>query len=610
MKRLMLGLALLLCASPMLAKVTRVEVIARTEMAHGYERIDAKVHFSLDPANPRNGGIADLALADSKELAADLVLLRPRSGGNGVLHLEIPNRGGLGRSSDPTRDDFLFRRGYTIAWLGWQFDVRDESGRLRLYPPVARGVRGMVRSDFIVESPQAEHTIGHFIAGAIGGKGYPVADRQDPASRLTERDDVTTERREIPRSAWRFTSDSTIALDGGFRPGKIYEIVYPATDPAIAGTGFAAVRDFVSYLKHEPAAIAPVKHAFGFGISQSGRFLRHFTWQGFNADEEGRQVFDGLLVHVAGAGRGNFNHRFAQPSRDSGQIVPAFYPVDVFPFADLPTVDPASGRREGLLDRATADGVVPKIFYLNTGYEYWGRGASLIHTTPDGKHDLEPAPTSRIYALAGHGHIGGPFPPEQPAGAQRLQGFFNYWPLTHALVDALEAWVKEDKAPPASRYPRLDDGSLVAPESLPAPPAPDTRPAAYQPFRVDAAEPPKILGTYPTFVSKVDADGNELAGVRMPLLAVPLGTHRSWNLRSAAFGFPHHRTSFLAAYLPFSKEQITERYRSHDKYLGRFVTEIMTLILGRYLVKEDVQFLLKQAGELWDWTAARQQTRE
>jgi hypothetical protein len=604
MKRLIFGLALLLCASPAWAKVTRVEVKARTEMALGYERIDATVHFVLDPANPRNGEIADLALADSRELAADLVLLRPRYGGNGVLHLEIPNRGGLGRSLDPTRDDFLFRRGYTIAWLGWQFDVRDEPSRLRLYPPVARGVRGLVRSDFIVDSKQAEHTIGHFIVGALGGKGYPVADRQDPANRLFERDDVTSERREIPRSAWRYTGDSTIAVDGGFLPGKIYEIVYPAADPAIVGAGFAAVRDFVSYLKHDPAAVAPVKHAFGFGISQSGRYLRHFVYQGFNADEEGRQVFDGLLVHVAGAGRGNFNHRFAQPSRDSGQIVPALYPVDVFPFADLPTVDPDSGRREGLLDRASKDGVVPRIFYLNTGYEYWGRGASLIHTTPDGKEDFEPAPTSRIYALAGHGHIGGPFPPQQPPGAQRLQGFLGYWPLTHALVDALEAWVKKGQEPPPSRYPRLLDGSLMAADTLPAPPAPDTRPTAYRPFRTDGAEPPKILGSYPTLVSRVDADGNELAGVRMPFLSVPLGNHRPWNLRSAAFGFPHHRASFIAAFLPFGKAQQAERYRSREEYLGRFTAETLALIEARYLVEEDLHELLQRAGELWDWVAA------
>lgn len=399
-----------------------MEVTGRSDIDYGYERIEAKVHFAIDPANPHNRVIADLDLADRHTFEADLVLLRPKHGGNATLFLDVPNRGGLGRFADPARDPFPFHRGYTLAWLGWQFDVREEPGRLRLYAPVAKGVRGKVRSDFIIDEKTAEHTIGHQIRGAIGGSGYPVADPRDAV--LTERDDVTAPRRTIARSRWRFTSDRTIALDGGFVPGKIYEITYTAADPAIVGTGLAAVRDFASYLEHDPSAIAPVKTAYGFGISQSGRFLRHFVYEGFNADEAGRQVFDGLLVHVAGAGRGNFNHRFAQPSRDAQPIVPAFYPVDVPPFTD-----------DGLLARAREQKVVPKIFYMNTGYEYWSRAGSLIHTTPDGTRDVEPPPTTRIYALVGHGHVAGPFPPRKNPIAQSLVNPLDYWPLTHALID-------------------------------------------------------------------------------------------------------------------------------------------------------------------------------
>lgn len=608
-RRILLPLLAFLGLSPCLpaaAKVARVEILSRTEMVLGYERIDAKVHFSLDPAHPRNRGIADLELADKPEMTADLVLLRPRFGGNGILHLEIPNRGGIGRNVDPAWDDFLFRRGYTIAWLGWQFDVRDQPGLLRLAAPVARGVRGRVRSDFFVEERQPEHTIGHVIAGNIGGKGYPTADRDTRRGELTERADVDAPRRKIPSSAWRFTSDRTIALDGGFEPGKIYEIVYQAADPAIVGTGLAAVRDFVSYLKHDEAAIAPVEKAFGFGISQCGRFLRHFVHDGFNADEEGRQVFDGLLVHVAGAGRGNFNHRFAQPSRDSGQIVPAFYPVDVFPFADLPATDPATGRTAGLLDRAAADGVVPKIFYLNTGYEYWGRAASLIHTTPDGKADLEPAPTSRIYALAGHGHIGGPFPPERPAKGRELQGFLSYWPLTRALVDAMEAWVVKGQEPPPSRYPRLADGLLVGPESVAAALPPEARPSAYQPARVDGVEPPALLGRYQVLVSQVDAGGNELGGIRMPFVEVPLAAYRPFNLRATDAGLARHRISFLAAVLPFSRNEAVARYPSREEYLGRLAASTLALIEARYLRREDLHEHLARGLELWDWVTRPQ----
>ncbi len=173
----------------------------------------------------------------------------------------------------------------------------------------------------------------------------------------------------------------------------------------MVGTGLAAVRDFTDYCKHDPNAIAPASRAYGFGISQTGRFLRHLVYQGFNASESGARVFDGLLVYVAGAGRGSFNHRFAQPSRDSQTLSPLFYPNDLFPFTDLPTTDPMTGRREGLLDRARAEGVVPKIFYVNTAYEYWSRGASLIHTTPDATAEVELPDEARLYFIAGVGHV-------------------------------------------------------------------------------------------------------------------------------------------------------------------------------------------------------------
>jgi len=561
---------LLLLAAPASARVVRVDVASRTDIAYGYERIDAKVHFAVDSKNAHNRAIVDIDLAASHEFAADLVLLRPKSGGNDTLFLEVPNRGGLGRFSDPARDPFPFVRGYTLAWLGWQFDVREEEGRLQFTAPVAKGVRGKVRSDFIVETRTDEHTIGHFISGTIGGKGYPVADRSDAV--LTERDDVTTKRRTIPRTRWRFTSDTTIALDGGFVPGTIYEIVYTATDPAIVGTGLAAVRDFVSYAKHDPDAVARVKTAYGFGISQSGRFLRHMVYEGFNADEAGRQVFDGLLVHVAGAGRGGFNQRFAQPSRDAQPLVPAFYPVDVFPFTD-----------DGLLARANAEKVVPKIFYMNTGYEYWSRGGSLIHTTPDGTKDVQPAPTSRIYALVGHAHIGGPFPPEKPKNAQSLQNFLNYWPLTHALLDALDAWVKKNTEPPPSRYPRIADDTLVPARGVPF---------AYQPYLDEKPH-------YVALVPATDENGNELGGVRMPFLTVPVATFRSWNLRDASAGFPQYRASFLGAVIPFPKEKLPPRH----EYLGRFTAETLKLVDERYLVKEDVYDLVKRAGELYDWAS-------
>ena len=169
----------------------------------------------------------------------------------------------------------------------------------------------------------------------------------------------------------------------------------------MVGVGLAAVRDFLSYLKYDPQATAPVKRVYAVGISQSGRFLRHFIYQDFNADEQGRQVMDGVIAHVAGAGRGSFNHRFAQPSRDAQPMSSLFFPTDLFPFTDLPETNADTGEKAGLLDAATKSKTVPKIFYTNTSYEYWGRAASLIHTSADGKTDAPVAPNTRIYFWPG-----------------------------------------------------------------------------------------------------------------------------------------------------------------------------------------------------------------
>ncbi len=238
---------------------------------------------------------------------------------------------------------------------------------------------------------------------------------------------------------------------------------------------------------------------------------------------------------------------------------------------------------------------------MNTGYEYWSRGGSLIHTTPDGKAEVELPATTRIYVLSGHGHVGGAFPPERPQNAQQLRNFLNYWPLTHALVDALDAWVKHATEPPPSRYPRIVDATLVRAEAVPNAPA-----FAYAPFQVDArGEPPRVLGTYAVLVPRVDADGNELGGVRMPFLAAPLAAFTPWNLRDPATGFPRYRASFVGSILPFSKAEVAARYASRDAYLGRFTSESLKLVDQRYLAREDLTDVLGAGVEMWDWIAGR-----
>ena len=444
--------------------------------------------------------------------------------------------------------------------------------------------------------------MGHIIQANIGGTGYPTSDPNDRGNVLTERDAPTAPRRTISRGLWRFVDATTIHLDGGFVPGWIYEVIYAAKDPAVVGSSLAAVRDFVSYCKHDPHSIAAVERAYGFGISQSGRFLRHFLYQGFNADEEGRQVFDAMDIHVAGAGRGSFNHRFAQPSRDAQPLSPLFYPTDLFPFTDLPTTDPMTGVTAGLLDRAAGEHVVPKIFYTNTSYEYWSRGESLCHTTPDGTRDVEIPETSRIYFLAGIAHVSGPFPPAT-RDTRNLANPSSYWPPLRALLDDLDTWVRNGTAPPASRYPRIDDGTLVHRGDLAAKQI--TYPDVYEPYKLDfgrdwsrgiVTEPPRVSGSYPALVPQVAKDGNEIAGVRLPRITVPVATVTGWNFRSDTVGFPNNRQSFHGSWIPFERSP----YRDKDEYLGRYARAAMKLIDDRFLLAAELDVILRRGSEEWD----------
>jgi len=613
------ALVLLFVAAPLFARVERIDVTTRADVGPRYQKIVGKIFFAVDPRNPHNSVIVDLDKAPRNAagevtFTADLFVIQPKDPAlrNGTLFVEIANRGGKSfvgldpRSESDIWDPMLLQRGYTLAWVGWQFDVRAEPNRVRLDAPIASGITGRVRSDFIVPASVAEHTVGHVIGGAIGGTGYPTASPDDRRNVLTQRDAPTATRIIIPRSRWRFVNPTTVHLDDGFVPGKIYEVIYAAKDPAVVGTGLAAVRDFVAYSKHDPNAVVTAERAYGFGISQSGRYLRHFLDQGFNADEDGRQVFDAMLVHVAGAGRGSFNHRFAQPSRDSQPLSPLFYPNDLFPFTDLPTTDPLSGKTAGLLDRAVADHVVPKIFYTNTSYEYWSRGESLCHTTPDGQRDMAIPDTSRIYYIAGTAHVPGPFPPAK-RDTQQLANPSGYWQPLDALIDDLDAWVRNGTAPPPSNYPRISDGTLVRRADLAAKQI--AFPDVYEPYKLNlgsawpqgvVSEPPRVVGTYAALVPQVDADGNERSGIRMPRVAVPIATYTGWNLRDPSVGFPNARQSFLGAYVPFTKQHIHDLYRDESEYLGRFAATALALIDQRFLLPEELNALLRRAEQEWD----------
>ena len=625
---------LFLLAGTLSARVDHVEISSRAPYLEGrsfglagaFERIQGKVFFALDPRNPHNAAIVDLDRAPKSdrgevEFSSDFDIVQPvdPARGNGVLFVNVPNRGGRFFIRDQDADEWYLRQGFTLAEIGWQFDVRADPHLLHLDAPVAHGLRGRVRADFVVAEPMLDHPLGHVLAGAIGGTGYAVADLDARDTVLTERDSVAAARRTIERRRWRFPDSRTIHLDGGFQPGKIYETIYTASNPAIVGTGLAAIRDFASWCKTDPKALVHARLAYAMGISQTGRFLRHLVWQGFNADEAGHQVYDALLVYVAGAGRGSFNHRFAQPSRDAQPLSPAFYPTDVFPFSDLPQRDPASGTTAGLLDRARAEQVVPRIFYVNTAYEYWSRGASLIHSTPDGSADAPVAETTRIYFLPGLGHVAGAFPPapsknlydlsQQPVNANNI-----VW-LRHGFVAALDAWARLGVAPPASRIPHISEGTLVAPADLAlrqlhgvAIPT-----AFYAPFQMDlgaewkhgiAAEPPRVSGMYGSKVPQIGADGNELAGVRIPQLTVPLATYTGWNLRDPRVGFPDVRASFVGSAIPWPASEVVERYRDRNGYLGRFAEATLQLMKERFLAVDDFPALFDRGGKEWDFATA------
>lgn len=667
------------------ARVVRVEILSRSDMQDGkpfgaagsYEKITGRVYFAVNPADIHNRPIVDLDKAPRNahgevEFSADLYLIKPKemSRGNGAVLFEVSNRGGRGilrlvNGGSPAEpefgDGFLMRQGYTLAWVGWQFDLADQGANLHLYAPIARDVpamgsvrpsddraaraqhlnedprhssdeeiHGVLRADFTVSVAREEMPVGHIMLGPAGGKSYAVDDPQGPQNVLTVRDTRDGQRQTIPRSQWSFRDNRFIRLDGGFVPGKIYELVYTSKDPVVVGLGFAAVRDFLSYLKHDPQAVAPVRRVYAVGISQSGRFLRHFLYQDFNADEHGHQVMDGVIAHVAGAGRGSFNYRFAQPSRDSQPMSSIFYPTDLFPFTDLPEVDPVSGERAGLLDAAVKSHTAPKIFFSNTSYEYWGRAASLIHTSPDGTKDAGIGNNVRVYFLAGLQHFSDAFPPRKTTAGNpdyTAQQRHNpnpiqwYW---RALLTDMDQWVRNGTQPPPSTYPKIAAGTLVPLERWTFPKIPGVNlPHEYNiAYHLDFGprwsqgivtnEPPKVGPPFTALVPQSDEDGNDLGGVRLPELEVPLATYTGWNLRDPSIGAPDQRESFLGSFIPLARTKeerersgdtrpsVEERYASREKYIEKFTAAAETLIHQRFLLQEDLPAIVARGQREWD----------
>jgi hypothetical protein len=637
-------------------EVSRQELVldgAPFGAAGAYEKLAGVIRFAVDPAHGSHRVIADLDRAPRNarglvESWADFYLLRPVNGGTRRLLLDIPNRGrkvafglfnSVARSNDPTsREDFgngfLMREGWTVAWVGWQPDVPRQDGMMALTVPRVAGLTGRVRCEFHPNLAAASLPLAdrYHIP-------HPVARLDDPGAELTVREHGGAPAVPVDRRAWRFARaaggevvpDAThIWLAGGFQPGKIYDCLYEAQDPPVTGLGFTAVRDTASFLRFGSAAsgnpcAGRLDRSHVFGISQSGRFLRHLLHLDLVEDEEERLVFDGAIPHVAGARRGEFNLRFGQPSLNALHAV-----GDLFPFTDLEQEDPLTGQRGALLGGLCARARPPKIFTINTAAEYWRGDASLVHTDVAGKGDVTAPANVRMYLFAGAQHTPGAIPPlavDPNTGARGHHSFgvLDYSPLLRSALVNLDHWVGEGVEPPASAVPRIDQGSAVAAEtlraafeSIPGARFPDRIP---RPVRLDfgadvdrgvAAMPPKIGAPYATFVSGVDADGNETAGLRSWELRVPLATLTGWNPRHPDQGAPGDLMSMMGSTLLFPRTaaertrsgdprpSIEERYPSRQDYLDRVRAAAEEMVRERYLLAEDVAPAVERARRLWD----------
>jgi hypothetical protein len=626
---------LLLVPSLISAEVTRVTIASRGGVAGGrdfgsvgpYEQIVGRVHFSIDPAHEPNRVIVDLDKAPRNaagrvELSADLVVFKPRDPGRGnsVALVDIVNRGrrtvidgfnrpgASGTQSDPeSGDGFLLRQGYTLVWIGWEFDLPQRDGAIRIEVPRAQGTRGLVRAVLTPAQKSAEATFGDLA-------GYAPADPASAENVLTVRDNLLAAPVTLARDQWRL-SGNTVTLQGGFEPGRTYELAYVATDSPVSGLGFAAVRDTAAWIKYAGDAVANAKYAYAFGSSQSGRFLRDFLYQGFNSDERQRPVFDGVIAHIAGAARTNLNQRWSTPT------AVATYAATSFPFADAKQRDPVTGAEEGALDNPRARAHQPKIFYTNTGVEYWGggRSAALIHTTPDGARDVVPPDNVRVYFLAGTQHGPARFPSTMTNGQQK-DNPTDYWWTMRALLVAMDHWVRQGTAPPASQYPRLADGTLVRAAEVAFPGIP--RVASPRGLAAGGRVANRLLpdsggagAPLPLLVPQVDRDGNEKAGIRLPDVSVPLGTLTGWNFRRVGIGAPDQLFPLLGSYVPFAATKadreragdprlsIAERYSSRDHYLKTAEAAGVALVKDGYLLKDDVPVIVRRAAEHWDLLA-------
>ena len=651
--------------------VTELEITKRTSFASGesfgevgaYELLEGTAYYAVDPLHARNQGITDLELAPRNsagkvEFSADFAMLQPVNidRGNRRVLFDVVNRGrktALGMNSVPSATDptapleagngYLMRRGYTVVWGGWQADVPATPGLIGLHGPEALGPEGPLTGRIMCQF-QCNEPTQVFLLADREHLANRAADPEESEATLTVRDLPNSQATPVDRSQWSFirVEDEDVEPDynhvympSGFEPGRIYQLVYTTTGSRIVGLGFAAMRDVVSFLKYAPApsgnpCAGAIDYAYAMGRSQSGRFLRQYIHTGINEDEEDRMALDGIIPHVAGGMRGEFNLRFGQPSKDVCYIIP-----EMFPFTDTPQTDPVTGAQGSLLDVMEQRGNVSKIMFTNTSAEYWRGDAALIHTDLETLTDAAESPSVRRYHFAGCQHGSGEFPPLEVRTNDGIRGQlpFNsvdYAPLLRAALDNLDRWVTTGEEPPASRHPSLDNGTAVESYTLLERFAqlPDVRvpSQATRAIRLDYG-PEAHLGRtttlpaeegpeFPALVADLDESFNERGGIRLPDLEVPVATYTGWNLRDESIGNPNlfiGITGGLAGWtlpLPATEAErqgtgdprasIEERYASREDYPEQVTRAAMDLVGEGYMLEEDVEEVVDLAGRKYD----------
>lgn len=653
---------LVLCLCPLVtfAEVERLEIQSRETLGDvdspiQYEKITGKAFYTLQSKAPANQRITDISLAPHNaqglvEFSTDFELLLPTKGPRSdTLLYSVNNRGNSSLAPERTLDDPLSRRGYTYLVTGWINELEPRAGRLGLDAPiVSRGdtpVTGLVRYEIIVNRPENNVNIAgdYHLAFAPSDRGMGEATLSKRINQLDPRED-------IPRDQYSFSIlpiegatqvNVQLVLEGGLEPGVIYELIYEAKDSVLAGAGLAAIRDIVSLLRHgtsnhtlatqlETLNIPEIEHTVAWGNSQSGRLLRQFIYHGFNEDLNGQRVFDGVVPVIAGAGFGMFNTRFAMPTRTNSQHENLLYPNDYFPFTYGDSTDPYSGRIDGILRQSRLSNTEPKVMHIQTSNEYWVRGGSLAHTDPMGTQDADIPDNVRFYTIGGSAHSSGDGAPSLNRGLGQLLNNHNVWtPIANSLLVAMVAWVSDDIPPPSSRYPKIENHTLVLahlddgainPAAWRAIPGYAHPKAIYQVGNAEFGDEFLSKGIisrqamftnewYQALVPSVNRDNNDISSntILPPLTAVPLGTFVPWNLRRPETGASTELARLAGGYIPFSRT-IAEAQHNHDprpalvkryvdaqEYLIQYERATEELIAQGYLLPEFKASLLELA---------------